>query len=70
MAEEKKESAELHEYAGGWMTERKGTDVPIFLKVVSPIIATEVPNQSSEKPSEGVNSAVSIMLVQPVTGST
>ncbi len=40
MAEEKKESAELHEYAGGWMTERKHTDAPIFLKVVSPVIAT------------------------------
>ncbi len=39
MAEEKKESTELHEYAGGWMTERKGTDAPIFLKIVSPIIA-------------------------------
>jgi len=39
MAEVKSESSELHEYAGGWMTERKGTDVPMFLKVVSPIIA-------------------------------
>jgi Na+/H+ antiporter NhaC len=29
---------ELKEYAGGWMTERKGTDVPGFLKLAFPII--------------------------------
>lgn len=28
----------LKEYAGGWMTERKGTDVPGFLKLAFPII--------------------------------
>ncbi len=30
---------ELHEYAGGWMTERKGTDLPRFLKFAIPVIA-------------------------------
>jgi hypothetical protein len=30
---------ELKEYAGGWMTERKGTEVPVFLKYVFPVIA-------------------------------
>jgi hypothetical protein len=30
---------ELKEYAGGWMTERKGTDAPGFLKLVTPIIS-------------------------------
>ncbi len=30
---------DLKEYAGGWMTERKGTDVPGFLKLVTPIIS-------------------------------
>lgn len=29
---------ELKEYAGGWMTERKGTDAPLFLKIAFPII--------------------------------
>jgi hypothetical protein len=29
---------ELKEYAGGWMTERKGTDAPAFLKLAFPII--------------------------------
>ncbi|MBK9798110.1 MAG: hypothetical protein IPP58_16825 [Holophagaceae bacterium] len=29
---------ELKEYADGWMTERKGTDAPGFLKLVIPII--------------------------------
>jgi hypothetical protein len=29
---------ELKEYAGGWMTERKGTDVPGFLKLAFPVI--------------------------------
>jgi hypothetical protein len=32
------ESEEIKEYAGGWMTERKGTDVPGFLKLAFPII--------------------------------
>jgi hypothetical protein len=29
----------LKEYAGGWMTERQGTEVPGFLKLAFPIIA-------------------------------
>ncbi len=29
---EKNEKTELKEYAEGWITERKGTDVPAFLK--------------------------------------
>jgi hypothetical protein len=29
---------EVKEYAGGWMTERKGTDAPGFLKLAFPII--------------------------------
>ncbi len=32
------EKTELHEYAGGWMTERKGTDLPPFLKFALPVI--------------------------------
>ncbi len=32
------EQGELKEYAGGWMTERKGTDIPGFLKLAFPII--------------------------------
>jgi len=31
--------SELHEYAGGWITERKGTRIPGFLKLAYPIIA-------------------------------
>ncbi len=38
MAEQKPGSG-LHEYAGGWMTERKGTDLPVFLKFAFPVIA-------------------------------
>ncbi len=38
MTDEKKGSEELKEYADGWMTERKGTDAPGFLKLVIPII--------------------------------
>lgn len=30
---------ELHEYAGGWITERKGTKIPGFLKLAYPVIA-------------------------------
>jgi Na+/H+ antiporter NhaC len=33
-----KQGADLKEYAGGWMTERKGTDAPGFLKLAFPII--------------------------------
>jgi hypothetical protein len=30
---------ELHDYAGGWITERKGTAIPGFLKLAYPVIA-------------------------------
>ena len=30
---------DLHEYAGGWMTERKGTDAPPFLKLTYIVVA-------------------------------
>lgn len=29
---------ELKDYAGGWITERKGTDAPGFLKLAIPVI--------------------------------
>ncbi len=35
---EKKVETDIKEYAGGWMTERKGTDVPSFLKLAFPVI--------------------------------
>jgi hypothetical protein len=35
MSEQKEE---LKEYADGWMTERKGTDIPVFLKVAFPVV--------------------------------
>ena len=31
--------SELHEYAGAWITERKGTDIPTFLKLAYLVIA-------------------------------
>lgn len=31
--------SELHEYAGGWITERKETGTPGFLKLAYPVIA-------------------------------
>lgn len=37
--EERKENEELKEYAGGWMTERKGTDAPVFLKAAFVVIS-------------------------------
>ena len=36
---ENKEKTEIKEYADGWITERKGTDVPAFLKFAYIIIA-------------------------------
>jgi hypothetical protein len=30
---------DLHEYADGWITERKGTKIPGFLKLAYPVIA-------------------------------
>lgn len=36
--DENKENGELKEYADGWMTERKGTDAPTFLKAAFVII--------------------------------
>ena len=40
MTEEKK--PELTEYADGWITERKGTGIPGFLKLAYPIILISV----------------------------
>ena len=40
MTEEKK--PELTEYAGGWITEQKGTGIPGFLKLAFPIILISV----------------------------
>lgn len=34
--------SELHEYAGGWITERKGTGIPGFLKLAYPVIGLAV----------------------------
>ena len=31
-------SEETKDYAGGWITEKKGTDVPPFLKLAFPVI--------------------------------
>jgi len=31
--------SELHEYADGWISERKGTGIPGFLKLAYPVIA-------------------------------
>jgi uncharacterized membrane protein YebE (DUF533 family) len=39
MNEPNKDSQDLKEYAGGWMTERKHTEIPGFLKLATPIIA-------------------------------
>ncbi len=36
--EENNENKELKEYADGWMTERRGTDAPMFLKAAFVII--------------------------------
>lgn len=36
---DKKEHNEIKEYAEGWITERKGTDVPVFLKFAFVVIA-------------------------------
>ncbi|MGE0885904.1 MAG: hypothetical protein AB7P14_20395 [Blastocatellales bacterium] len=33
MSDSNKSKEDLKEYADGWITERKGTDVPMFLKV-------------------------------------
>ncbi|NTW85758.1 MAG: hypothetical protein HGB30_06295 [Holophagaceae bacterium] len=37
--QDKQGQEELKDYAGGWMMERKGTDAPVFLKLVTPIIS-------------------------------
>jgi len=39
IAEEKKSSNEVTDYAGGWITERKGTEIPRFLKFAYVVIA-------------------------------
>ncbi len=36
---EKDKQADIHEYADGWITERKGTEVPAFLKLAIVVIS-------------------------------
>jgi len=36
---EQTKQSEIKEYAGGWITERAGTEVPGFLKLAIPVIA-------------------------------
>lgn len=36
------QNGELHDYAGGWITERKGTKIPGFLKLAYPVILVAV----------------------------
>ncbi len=38
MADKAKPEIEVKDYAGGWITEKKGTEVPGFLKLAFPII--------------------------------
>ena len=45
MTEEKK--SELKEYADGWITERKGTEIPGFLKLAYPVIVLAVSRLTS-----------------------
>lgn len=39
MSDEKNEQPEIKEYADGWITEKKGTDAPIFLKIAYIVIS-------------------------------
>ena len=39
MEQTKQTEVEIKEYAGGWITERAGTEVPGFLKLAIPVIA-------------------------------
>ena len=39
---EQKPPEELNDYAGGWITERKGTGVPAFLKLTYVVVAIGV----------------------------
>lgn len=36
---DEQDNGEVKEYADGWITERKGTDVPVFLKAAFVVIA-------------------------------
>jgi Na+/H+ antiporter NhaC len=38
VSDPRKETEELKSYADGWMTERKNTDIPGFLKAAFPVI--------------------------------
>lgn len=40
MNKENQQQNELKEYADGWITEKKGTDVPLFLKISFVVIAS------------------------------
>jgi len=61
---------ELKEYAGGWLTERKGTDVPGFLKLVFPIIGFGCAAYLVVQMTGDVNHATRGPLVQQFNAAT
>ena len=69
MAEQKK-NEELIDYAGGWMTERKGTDVPMFLKYCYIVIGLGVLIYCLRYINGAVNNATNGTLVRQMDAAT
>ena len=67
---QKNAQEELKEYAGGWLTERKGTDVPGFLKLVFPIIGFGCAAYLVVQMTGDVNHATRGPLVQQFNAAT
>lgn len=67
MATDKKD---IHEYADGWITERKGTDVPRFLKVTYVLIGLGAIVYLIVFKNGDVNNATRGVLVRQLNMST
>jgi hypothetical protein len=61
---------QLHEYAGGWMKERKGTDAPPFLKATYVVIACGCLGYALLYMNGEVNNASRGALVRQLNAST
>ena len=61
---------DIHEYADGWITERKGTDVPRFLKVTYILIGLGCITYLVVFKNGDVNNATRGVLVRQLNMST
>ncbi len=70
MADQKKPEVEIEEIAGGWITEKKGTGVPAFLKLTYVVVTVAIIGYLYIYMNGEVNNETRGVLVQEFNRST